>query len=359
MAEDVFKEDKTEKATGKKRSSLRQKGQVIQSPEINHVAVLLIGVLVLYALRHYMMNNFLDLYRVFFYMAPRYQLNIANASTLTIQILITYVKLLGPFSIIIMIVGVGASYAQVGWLWTFEPMRPKWGQLQPKLSQLNFFKKDKFVNLLVNLCKLFIVAPIVYKTVKSELANFIPLVNCTIYDTWVFVMMLGYKIVLRVCILLLFIAAADYAWKWWKHEEEIKMTKEEIKQEHKDEMGDPTVKSWQKKRRFEVFRRIMMTQVPKADVVITNPTEYAVALKYDELAMRAPQVVAKGMRKIAQKIKEIAREHGVPIVENKPLAQALYHDVELGEEVPAPFYKAVAEVLAYVFNLKKRKFQKT
>jgi flagellar biosynthesis protein FlhB len=358
MAEDVFKEDKTEKATGRKRSKLREQGNVVQSPEINHMAVLLMAALALYALRHYMMNNFLELYRTFFAMAPRYQLNQANANILTIQILITYVKLLGPFAIIIMIIGTAASYSQVGWLWTTEPLSLKWSQLMPKLSALNFFSRDKFINLLVNMGKLLIVAPIVYKTVKSELANFIPLVNCTVYDTWVFVMMLGYKIVLKVCILLIFIAAADYAWKWWKNEEEIKMTKDEIKQELKDQEGDPQIKSWQKKARFEVFRRIMMTKVPEADVVITNPTEYAVAIKYDELAMKAPQVVAKGMRKLAQKIKEIAKEHGVPIVENKPLAQALYYDVELGEEVPAPFYKAVAEVLAYVFNLKKRKFQK-
>lgn len=358
MAEDVFKEDKTEPATGKKRAKLREKGSVIQSPEINHVAILLVAALALYALRHYMMNNFLDLYRVFFAMAPRYQLSPANIRILTTQILIIFAKLIGPFSIILMVIGVAASYSQIGWLWTFEPLSPKWSQLKPKFSQLNFFKKDKVINILINLGKLFIVAPIVYKTVKAELANFIPLVNCSIYDSWVFVMMLGYKIVLRVCILLIFIAAADFAWKWWKNEEEIKMTKEEVKQELKDQEGDPQVKGWQRKSRMEIYRRVMMTKVPEADVVITNPTEYAVALKYDELDMKAPQVVAKGMRKLAQKIKEIAKEHGVPIVENRPLAQALYHDVELGDEVPAPFYKAVAEVLAYVFNLKKRKFQK-
>ena len=244
---------------------------------------------------------------------------------------------------------------QIGWLWTFKPLAPKWSQIKPKLSKLNPLKKDKIIDLFISIGKLLVIGSIVFYTIKGELFNFIPYVDKPLYYTWVFIMKLVFKVVVRVSIILIFLAVADYFKVWWKHEEEIKMTKDEVKQERKDIEGDPAIKSWQKSQRFKQFREFMMAKVPEADVVITNPIHYAVAVKYDELSMNAPQVVAKGMRKMAEKIKEIAKEHDIPIVENKPLAQALYNDVEVGQEIPATFYKTVAEVLAYVYKLKNKR----
>ncbi|MBN1520919.1 MAG: flagellar biosynthesis protein FlhB [Candidatus Aureabacteria bacterium] len=355
MPEDVFKEDKTERATGKKRQNVREQGNVVMSMEVNTLAVILFTSLILYAFGSYILNNFLNVYKTSFALASTFRVTPLNIPKLCFEYIIYTSLILAPVLFFVLFFGITTSLLQIGWLWTFKPLRPKWNKIKPDIKKLNIFKAEKLMMLLVDLAKLAVIAPIAFYTVKGELHNIIPFVDKPIFYTWVFVMKLGFKVVLRVCIVFIFIAAADYVWKWWKHEEDIKMTKEEVKQERKDLEGDPKIKSWQKRQRFEMFRRFMMAKVPEADVVITNPTLFAVAVKYDELRMHAPQVIAKGMRKVAERIKEIAREHDIPIVENKPLAQALYHDVDVGQEIPASFYKAVAEVLAYVFKLKNKK----
>ncbi len=355
MAEDSFKEDKTESATAKKRTDMRDKGQVMQSQEVNTVIVLIFSALILYLLGNYYLARFFYLFRTSFSLATHFRITPLNLPSIFTNFSILLATILLPFFALILIFGVGASFAQVGWIFSPSALELKWDKIKPKFDKLNFFKMDKVVDLATSLGKLCIIIPVVYFSLTAELHKILPLADAPLILCWIFIMKLVFTIVMRVSVLLIFMAAADYAWKWWKHEEEIKMTKEEVKQERKDQEGDPKIKGWQKSQRMKMMRQFMLSQVPEADVVITNPTTYAVAVKYNDMSMNAPQVIAKGMRKIAERIREIAKAHDIPIVENKALAQALYNDVEIGQEVPSSFYKAVAEILAYVFKLKDKK----
>ena len=358
MAEDTFKEDRTEPATARKRQQVRDQGKVVSSQEINTLVVLLFTTLIIYAFGSFLLKHILQVYHNSFLKASYFRITPENIRSLFVEYVIQVAIILSPILFFALVFGITASYMQVGWLWTYKPLAPKWSKIKPDLSKINIFKPEKVFMLIIDLAKLLVIAPIAYYTIKSELYKIIPFVDKPVYFTWIFIMKLGFKIIIRICIVYIFIAAGDYAWKWWKHEEDIKMTKEEVKQERKDMEGDPKIKGWQRRKRMEMMRQFMLAKVPEADVVITNPTHYAIAIKYDEKTMNAPQVIAKGIRKVAEKIKEIAKENGIPIVENKPLAQALYYDVEVGEEIPATFYKAVAEVLAYVYKLKNKTFRR-
>jgi len=156
----------------------------------------------------------------------------------------------------------------------------------------------------------------------------------------------------RVCVIMVVLAAIDYVFQKWQFEQQLKMSKQEVKEEHKQSEGDPQVKSRIRQLQTEAAKKRMMQEVPKADVVVTNPVHLAVAVKYDSSVMNAPKVLAKGAELVAEKIKSLAGENGIPVVENKELAQSLYKNVEIGEEVPSDFYQAIAEVLAYVYRLK-------
>ncbi|MCK5706262.1 MAG: EscU/YscU/HrcU family type III secretion system export apparatus switch protein [Candidatus Aureabacteria bacterium] len=355
MAEDTFKEDKTETGTAKKREKAREQGSALMSQEVNTVVVLLFSALILSVVGSYMLDHFLLTYKISFRLLSTFRISPDNLIEILTMYIYLFLKTTAPFLVLIMIFGVGASYCQVGWMVAWKSMEPKWDKLKPKFKELNPFKGEKLVKLLISVAKLCVIGPIIYYTIEAEIDNFIPFVDQHIYFFWVFIMKLAFKVVIRISIILIFLAAADYAQQWWKFEENLKMTKDEVKQEKKDQEGDPAIKSWQRTQRFKMFQKFMLSKVPEADVVITNPTTYAVAVKYDDLSMNAPKVIAKGMRKMAEKIKDIAKKHNIPIVENKPLAQALYKEVEVSQEVPASFYKAVAEVLAYVYNLKNKK----
>jgi len=197
-----------------------------------------------------------------------------------------------------------------------------------------------------------IVGTIAYWTVKGEMDRFITLGDLEVSGIGLYILKVMLKIFFRVSIAMIILAVIDYAFQKWQYMEKLKMTKQEVKEEHKQTEGDPAVKSRIRKVQHEVARRRMMQEVPNADVVVTNPIHLAVAIKYDRLGMGAPQVVAKGAELIADRIKALAKENDVPVVENKLLARDLYKNVEIGEEIPSVFYQAVAEVLAYVYKLK-------
>jgi len=203
-----------------------------------------------------------------------------------------------------------------------------------------------------SIMKLLIIGGISYGLIKAEMKGFPPLMQQGVGEIFLFIAQVAFKILFFVCLALIILALLDYIYQRWQFEQSIKMTKQEVKDEHKQVEGDPKVKSRIRKAQLEMAARRMMEAVPEADVVITNPVHLAVALKFEASEMVAPTVIAKGAGHIAERIKEIASEHQVPIVEDKPLAQTLFKMVEIGEFIPAELYRAVAEILAYVYRLK-------
>jgi flagellar biosynthetic protein FlhB len=212
--------------------------------------------------------------------------------------------------------------------------------------------RQSLMELFKSMAKLVIVGGIAYLTIRGEMDGIRELGRMEVASIAIFILKVILKIFFRVCIVMIFLAAMDYAFQKWQFEQQLKMTKQEIKEEYKHTEGDPLIKSRIRKVQMEVARRRMMQEVPEADVVVTNPVHLAVAIKYDRAKMSAPHVIAKGAEFVAEKIKALAREHNVPVVENKELARSLYRSAEVGDEVPMDFYQAVAEVLAYVYKIK-------
>jgi flagellar biosynthetic protein FlhB len=215
--------------------------------------------------------------------------------------------------------------------------------------------KQALVELIKSLFKIAVVGCVTYFTVKGELDQIIPLMDKEIWSIMTYIGSVCFKILLRTSWVLIVLAVIDYVFQKWDFMQEAKMTKQEVKDEFKQREGDPLIKSRVRQAQREMAKRRMMEAVPKADVVITNPTHLAIALEYNTQNMAAPLLTAKGSRLMAERIKAIAQENNIPIVENKPLAQALFKGVEIGQEIPAIFYKAVAEVLSYVYQLKNKR----
>jgi flagellar biosynthetic protein FlhB len=267
---------------------------------------------------------------------------------------VEFAKVIAPILLISALVAVSANYLQVGFLFSIKPLIPKFNKLNPIEGFKNIFSKNAFVEFLKSAFKIAVVAYVIYSYLKK---NFILIPELLAMDMMATAHFIGNTIVntgIRVAVVLLVIAIFDYGYQFWEFEKNLRMSKQEIKEEYKMTEGNPQIKSKIREKQRQMSLRRMMTEVPKADVVITNPTHFAIAVKYDAGKADAPLVLAKGKDLIAQKIKEIAKDNNVPIVENKPLAQALYKTVEIGDMVPAELYKAVAEVLAFVYSLKNK-----
>jgi flagellar biosynthesis protein FlhB len=245
-----------------------------------------------------------------------------------------------------------ANYLQVGFVLSAESVHPKFSKLDPIKGFGKLFSLRSLVELAKNVFKISIIGFIVYITIKGEIKNCIPLIDQSVWGILIYIGELAFKIVLRVCLVLIILAISDYIYQKYEFEKNLKMSKQEIKDEFKQTEGNPLIKSRIKHLQREAARKRMMANVPKADVIITNPTHFAVALSYDQNGISAPKVVAKGAGFIAQNIKDIARKNKVPIVNNKPLARVLYKTVDVDEVIPANLYRAVAEVLAFVYNMK-------
>jgi flagellar biosynthetic protein FlhB len=273
---------------------------------------------------------------------------VAKALTTTLLILM-------PVVCGIMFVGILANIVQVGFLFTGEPLMPSFSKIDPIAGSKRLFSMRSVVETAKNIIKLFIIGWVAYSTLVAEFPKMMMLADASIGTILAFVGATTYSIVMRVALVLAILAILDYAYNRYEHEKKLKMTKQEIKDEHKQMEGDPKVKSRIKAMQREIARRRMMQEVPKATVVVTNPTYIAIALKYEQGITEAPVVVAKGKRLIAAKIKQIALDNGIPIVEDKPLARAMYDKVAVGFPIPADFFTAIAEIMAYVYRLKHRR----
>lgn len=348
-------QERSEKATPKRIKDAREKGQVARSQEISSVAIMLVGIFSLMALGSYMSANIKGLAVWTFSNATSFIIRPDTTPALMAQVGWMFAKTAAPIIGLIGVVAFAAAYLQVGSLFSSKA-------LEPQFDRLNLVKGfKKFVNartlfyIARDVAKLLIIGAVAYFAIKKELPLFITFPDLDVGQIAAAIFTVTIRVALKVSIALVAIGLADLAWQRYDYFKGLRMTKQEVKEEMKDTEGNPLIKSRIRALQRDQARHRMMQDVPEADVVITNPTEIAVALKYDSKKMDAPTVVAKGQRLIAQAIREIAKEAGVPIVENKPLARTLFKTVEIGMQVPASLYKAVAEVLAYVYSLKDGK----
>ena len=259
-----------------------------------------------------------------------------------------------PFFVVSFLVAFLSQKVQFKWMVTTKPLEPKLSKMNPISGFKRMFSKQALFELVLSIVKIVIIYAICQSVIKDNLTVLLTIYDIEIEDSLGILFELVMDLGIKVSLVYFILALGDLVFQKWKHKNDLKMTKQEIKEEFKNQEGDPKVKSQQRQRMQQASRRRMMQSIPEADVVITNPTHFAVALKYDNTVNQAPIVVAKGADYLAFKIKEIAKEHNVEIVENKPLARMLYSNVDIGREIPAELYQSVAEVLAYVYGLKNK-----
>jgi len=277
---------------------------------------------------------------------------VTEVNAFSVEIFKKVLLILIPFFVPILIAGMAGNIGQIGFEFHGEPMSPKLTRLNPIAGLKKLVSLRSMVEVIKSVIKILFIGGIAFGIVKNETTAMPALMQQEVVDILLFIGRVAFKIFFFVCLALIVLAFLDYAYQRWQYEQSLKMTKQEVKDERRQIEGDPKVKGRIRRVQLELARRRMMEAVPEADVVITNPVHLAVALKFDAAKMIAPTIVAKGSGYVAERIKEIARSHQVPIVENKPLAQALHKMAEIGEFIPVELYRAVAEVLAYVYRLK-------
>jgi len=353
MADDSSQE-KSEAPTEKKKADTRKKGTVAKSTDVNSVFVLLTAVFMLRLTGPWMMAEFETFIRVCFSMfAEPTEMSVLRLIKLGQDSIMLLVKLMLPLLGAILFAGLIANIIQIGWLLTFEPLTPKLEKINPLSGIKRMFSMRSIIETVKNLLKVTIIGYIAYITVRGGYEVLVGLADASVRAIWDFLLLSTFDIFIRTALVMLVIAVADYSYQRYEHTKKIKMSHQEIKEEHKQMEGDPKVKGRIRQLQREMARRRMMGEVPQASVVVTNPTHYAIALKYDlDGEMDAPMVVAKGVDQIAQRIKKIAADNNVPLVENRELARAMYDKVEVGEPIPMEFFNAVAEVLAQVHMMK-------
>ena len=349
--------EKTEPATQKKLNDARKEGQVAKSREIANCLGLLSLFLVLKFWVGNMGNQMMELFSRFYSRIPdvatfwRGEINQRDISLVFRDMLIRAIVIVAPILVVGVLIAFISNVAQVKWMITTKPLRPKLSKLNPINGFKKFISPNSLVELVKSILKILLIVYICYSYLKDKWILLFNLYGGSLMQG----LNLEAKIVtdlgIRISAVYMIIAVADFAYQKFKFKNDMKMTKQEIKEEYQQQEGDPQVKSKIRHKMLEVSRRRMMQDLPQADVVITNPTHYAVAIKYDPQVADAPLVIAKGEDYLAQRIKEVAKENHVEIVENKPLARMLYANVDVGQAIPPELYQAVAEVLAFVYHL--------
>ena len=350
--------ERTEPATAKKLRDARKKGQVAKSKEVASGLCLLAMFLMLKIWIGNTGTSLLELFQGVYDRIPEFSKNYDGeipftSITLAIQNgLIEIVLIAAPYMLIGFVVCFISDLIQVKWKPTSEPLKPKFNKLSPLSGFKRFFSLQSLVELLKSLLKIGLIIYVTYSYIKDKWEYLYILYDISLTQAVALVGEMVADLGMRICLVYMIIVAGDFVFQKWKFKEDMKMSKQEIKDEYKSDEGDPQIKGKIRQRMRESSMRRMMQNIPKADVIITNPTHYAVAIQYDPDQYDAPFVVAKGTDHLAQRIKEIGREHKVEIVENKPLARMLYANVDIGQVIPPELYQAVAEVLAFVYNLK-------
>ncbi len=348
-------EDKTEEATPRKKREARKKGQVPKSKEIGLVLTLLTCTILIDLLSSFASGNLKSTLYYFLNDGIKQDLTYNNLKAISLKFLWRFAIIYLPIALPIMVVGILANYMQTGFLFTTEPLKPKLSKLNPINGFKRIFSMRTLVELLKDLVLVTIVGYVGYKFLKDNYVNILNMGNLSIVAIGPAFKSLVVSIFKKITMIMAVIALADYIYQRRTYNKDLKMTKQEVKEEYKQDEGDPQIKGKIRQKQREMAARRMMQAVPDATVVVTNPTHIAVALKYKEGETEAPIVLAKGAGYVAIKIKEIAKESEIPIIENKPLARLMYEEVDINSEIPTGMYQAVAEILALVYKLKGKK----
>lgn len=349
-------EGRTEDPTEFKIRKAREEGRVAKSQELNGAIVLLLPVLALISFAPWMLNTFTEMLR--FYLSRCTKMEVTDPAV--VQAFFHYfIMLVLPVTLTAMVAGVAANILQNGgFMFSIKPITPQFSKIVPNFGK--FFSKALFsaeglFNLAKSLVKVAVIVIVSYVSIKNEIPKLVTMLNSGLWQSVVFIASMTARLLLTAGFIFLVIAIPDYIFQRRQFMESLKMSKQEVKEEYKQMEGDPLVKSRLRQRMRELLSQNMAVNVPKADVIITNPTHFAVAMQWDRATMRAPMLTAKGADQLALRIKEIGRGAGVPIVENKPLARALYAEVEIGDMIPDEYYQALAVILAKVYALDSRK----
>ncbi len=343
--------EKTESASEKRRQDFRKKGQVAQSKEVQTAAQFTIILLFWVFYMPLFWSGLTHLVASFFRNIGEFHASTSSLIALGFYIGQKFLLLLAPLLLLVMIIGFFSTYFQVGWLFTLEPLMPKFSKLNPISGMGRFFSVRSIAELVKSSLKVMVVGWVAYSTLIDKFGEALLLVDTSVSATIAFMAHTAALILAKVCGVMLLLALLDYLFVRWEMEEKMKMTKQEKKEEIKEMEGDPRVKSQIRSIQMQMARKRMMAEVPTAHVVVTNPTHIAVALRYEAEKMDAPMVIAKGTELVAMKIREIALKHDIPIIENPPVARLL-HKLDLGRTIPEDLFRAVAEILAHVYALK-------
>lgn len=348
-------EDKTEEATPHKLSEAKKKGQVAKSKDVSLALTLLASTIVLTVFGEYAFNSFKANLVNYIGNSLNTSLSYNNLQNISLTVMVRAAIVILPFALPIMIIGVFANFLQTGFIFTKEPLKPDFNKLNPINGFKKIFSARTAVELVKDILIVIIIGYIGYGYIRDNYKNILNIGNLK-FDALVNQFdKLTAGVFFKVTLVMLVIALADFLFQRYQFKKDMRMSKQEVKEEFKQEEGDPVIKNKIKQKQKELAMRRMMQQIPKATVVVTNPTHIAVALMYNEGKNNAPVVVAKGADYVALKIKEKAKENNVPVIENKPLARLIYEQVDIDSEIPADMYQAVAEILALVFKIKKRK----
>ena len=346
--------EKTEEPTGRKLSKAREEGQAPKSQEVSSAVVLLAAGLALAGLAPLGWDRLVGLFRHLVWRLPEFDPATADLWPWILTACREMLILILPLAFLIMIAGLAVNFWQVGFVVNTGAIAFKPEKLNFITGMGRFFKLRSVIDTIKNCLKLVLVFYLSYLVIRDEMEVFVTLSEMEPVDIGLVILRSSLILFFKLTLVLLVLGFLDFAYQKWQFMRDMRMTKQEIKDEFKQMEGDPQIKAKIRQIQREQSKKRMLADVPKSDVVITNPTHLALALVYDAALAQAPVVLAKGQDLMAERIKEIAREAKVPIVENKPLAQALYQAVEVGEVIPLEFYKAVAEVLSYVYKLKGR-----
>ncbi|MGR9050138.1 flagellar biosynthesis protein FlhB [Halobacillus faecis] len=347
-------DEKTEKATPKKREDTRKKGQVPKSQDVNTGFLLILIFGTLFLLGDYMKGTLKGLYKVAFNEYIHKDLSQEQTHAMFVEMTMEISKIIAPVMGVAVVAGIASNLLQVGVMFTGEPLKMDLKKLDPIKGAKRIFSARALVELLKSLLKISMVGVITFAIIWVNKDQMMMMSQKSVEDALSFFGTITTIMGLASALALLILSVLDYTYQKYDHEKNIRMSKKDIKDEHKNMEGDPQIKAKIKEKQRQMSAARMMSEVPDADVVITNPTHYAIAIKYDEAKSDAPYVVAMGVDFIALKIKEVAKSNDVVTVENRPLARALYQHSEIDQPIDEQFYKAVAEVLAYVYQLERK-----
>jgi len=346
--------ERTEAATPRRREQAREEGKAVKSREVIIAALFLSNVLFFSVAGRSLYEHMLTLTREAFLTLGEVEVSLGGLHHLYTRYLNHLATMLLPLLLTTFVLTLGCHLLQTGFLFSLHSLAPQWSHLNPAQGLQNIFSMRGLNEMVKSLLKIGVIGYVAYKTIIAEMENFLLLSARDVVSIAQYVGRSTLHVCIRASYVMIALAVFDYAWQRWQFEKSLRMSKQEMKEESKAQEGDPRLKARIRSIMREMARKRMMQDVPKATVVVTNPTHLAIALAYRREEMEAPQVVAKGAGYVAERIKAIAQEHAIPLVENKPIAQQLFKTIDIGETIPEGLYKAVAEILAYVYRLEKR-----